>query len=49
MLPNEVPVGTASLVTKDLPSSPDLTPWLAGVLVRPEFRGRGYRRLWSST
>jgi predicted N-acetyltransferase YhbS len=37
-----VPVGTASLVTNDLPSRPDLTPWLASVLVRPEFRGRGY-------
>jgi predicted N-acetyltransferase YhbS len=37
-----VPVGTASLVKNDLPSRPDLTPWLASVLVRPEFRGRGY-------
>lgn len=37
-----VPVGTASLVTSDLPSRPDLTPWLASVLVLPEFRGRGY-------
>jgi predicted N-acetyltransferase YhbS len=37
-----VPVGTASLVTNDLPSRPDLTPWLASVLVRPEFRGRGH-------
>jgi GNAT superfamily N-acetyltransferase len=37
-----VPVGTASLVANDLPSRPDLTPWLASVLVRPQFRGRGY-------
>jgi GNAT superfamily N-acetyltransferase len=37
-----VPVGTASLVMNDLPSRPDLTPWLASVLVLPEFRGRGY-------
>ena len=37
-----LPVGTASLVTNDLPTRPDLTPWLASVLVRPEFRGRGY-------
>jgi GNAT superfamily N-acetyltransferase len=36
------PLGTASLVTNDLPSRPDLTPWLASVLVRPQFRGRGY-------
>jgi GNAT superfamily N-acetyltransferase len=38
-------VGTASLVTNDLPSRPDLTPWLASVLVRPEFRGRGHSAL----
>jgi predicted N-acetyltransferase YhbS len=38
----DVPVGTASLVAHDLPSRPDLTPWLASVLVRPQFRGRGY-------
>jgi len=38
----DVPVGTASLVVSDLPSRPDLTPWLASVLVRPQFRGRGY-------
>jgi N-acetylglutamate synthase-like GNAT family acetyltransferase len=35
-------VGTASFVINDLPSRPDLTPWLASVLVRPQFRGRGY-------
>jgi predicted N-acetyltransferase YhbS len=39
---DDEPVGTAGLVMNDLPSRPDLTPWLAGVLVRPEFRGRGY-------
>jgi GNAT superfamily N-acetyltransferase len=39
---HDVPVGTASLVINDLPSRPELTPWLASVLVRPEFRGRGY-------
>ena len=39
---HDVPVGTASLVINDLPSRPELTPWLAGVLIRPEFRGRGY-------
>lgn len=39
---DDVPVGTASLVASDLPSRPDLTPWLASVLVRPQFRGRGY-------
>jgi predicted N-acetyltransferase YhbS len=42
LLADDVPVGTASLVTNDLPSRPDLTPWLASVLVRPQFRGKGY-------
>jgi predicted N-acetyltransferase YhbS len=35
------PAGTATLDTDDLPHRLDLTPWLASVLVRPEFRGRG--------
>ena len=36
------PVGTASLAAKDLEERPELTPWLAGVFVEPESRGRGY-------
>ena len=36
------PVGTASLVIDDLDERPGLTPWLAGVFVLPEARGRGY-------
>lgn len=36
------PVGTASLAHDDLPSRPDLTPWLAGVFVLPDCRGRGH-------
>jgi GNAT superfamily N-acetyltransferase len=36
------PAGTASLAHADLDAWPDLTPWLAGVLVQPAFRGRGY-------
>ena len=39
---DEQPAGTASLAAYDLDSRPDLTPWLAGVLVLPEFRGRGH-------
>jgi GNAT superfamily N-acetyltransferase len=35
------PVGTASLAAQDLEERPDLTPWLAGVFVEPEARGRG--------
>ena len=29
-------------MNNDLPSRPDLTPWLASVLVLPPFRGKGY-------
>jgi len=36
------PVGTASLVAHDLDERPHLTPWLAGVFVIPEARGRGH-------
>jgi GNAT superfamily N-acetyltransferase len=42
LLADGVPVGTASLAHDDLKARPDLTPWLAGVLVRPEHRGRGH-------
>jgi GNAT superfamily N-acetyltransferase len=35
------PAGTASLTVADLDLRPDLSPWLASVYVRPEFRGRG--------
>ena len=41
LLDDNVPVGTASLVNNDLPSRPDLTPWLASVLVLPAFREKG--------
>jgi predicted N-acetyltransferase YhbS len=36
-----VPLGTATFDTDDLPSRPDLAPWLASVLVAPEARRRG--------
>lgn len=39
---DDKPVGTASLSHNDLPSRPDLTPWVAGVFVLPEHRGRGH-------
>lgn len=38
----DTPAGTASLAHDDLDSRPDLTPWLAGVYVPPEHRGRGH-------
>jgi predicted N-acetyltransferase YhbS len=34
-------LGTAALRARDLDGREDLTPWLGGVFVRPEFRGRG--------
>jgi predicted GNAT family acetyltransferase len=42
LLESGAPVAMASLVREDLEDRPDLTPWLAGVYVEPEFRGRGY-------
>jgi GNAT superfamily N-acetyltransferase len=41
LLVDDRPVGTASLVAHDLDERPDLSPWLAGVFVVPEARGRG--------
>ena len=35
------PAGTVALVSFDLISRPDLTPWLAWLFVEPRFRGRG--------
>lgn len=40
-LAGERPVGMASLVVDDMSDRPELTPWLASVYVRPEWRGRG--------
>lgn len=37
----ERPVGCASIVAADLPTRPDLGPWLANVYVHPGWRGRG--------
>ncbi|MGK7861742.1 GNAT family N-acetyltransferase [Falsiroseomonas sp. E2-1-a4] len=36
-----VALGTATLDTEDLPSRPDLSPWLASVLVAPAYRRQG--------
>jgi GNAT superfamily N-acetyltransferase len=36
------PVGTAALISTDLETRPDLTPWLAGLFVEPAFRRRGH-------
>lgn len=37
-------VGCASIVAADLPTHPALGPWLANILVLPQWRGRGYGR-----
>ena len=39
---NGQPAGTAGLMREDLETRPDLTPWLGGLFVRPEFRARGH-------
>ncbi len=36
-----VPVGTATIKPQDLDCRPDFTPWLAGVMVAPEYRRQG--------
>lgn len=40
-LHGDTPVGAASLVADDMSDRLDLTPWLASVFVRPEWRGGG--------
>ena len=42
LLADGQPVGAASLVAHDLDERPDLSPWLAGVLVLPAARRRGH-------
>ena len=38
---DEAVAGMACLVAHDMETRPELTPWLATVLVAPQFRGRG--------
>jgi predicted N-acetyltransferase YhbS len=35
------PAGTVNLIDNDNPNRPELRPWLAALLVVPEYRGRG--------
>jgi len=39
------PVGSVSVVERDLPGWDHLSPWLASLFVRPEFRHRGIGKL----
>lgn len=41
---DEERVGCASIVPHDLPTHPELSPWLANILVLPAWRRRGYGR-----
>lgn len=38
-------MGSISLVKDDLPNFPDLNPWLASLLVFPEFQGHGLGKI----
>lgn len=40
-LDDNKPVGTSVLSHKDMLTRLDLTPWLAGIFVKPEYRNRG--------
>ncbi len=40
-LDGDRPAGHVSLVERNLPSRPELSPWLAGTLVDPSRRGKG--------
>jgi GNAT superfamily N-acetyltransferase len=40
-LEGEELLGSAMLVASDMQTRPELTPWLAGVFVRPGHRGKG--------
>lgn len=42
LLADGQPLGTASLAARDLEERPDLSPWLAGVLVLPAARRQGH-------
>lgn len=42
MLDDERSVGMVTLCLDDLEDRPDLNPWLAGLYVAPEHRGKGY-------
>ena len=37
----EILIGSASLVEHDMPGREDLSPWIASVYVRPEYRRKG--------
>src|SRR6476620_9708319 len=40
-LDDDEPIASTTLVEHDMSTHLDLTPWLAGVYVKPDYRGRG--------
>jgi len=40
-LQGDDPIASTTLVEHDMSTHRDLTPWIAGVYVKPEYRGRG--------
>lgn len=42
---NKTLLGSVTLKVNDMSSHPELTPWLAGVFVFPQFRGRGIGKI----
>jgi len=40
LMDNDI-VGSAAIIVSDMLTRPDLTPWLASVVVSPEHRGKG--------
>lgn len=39
------PVGSASIVRHDMETNRHLSPWLANVFIKPEYRGKGLGRI----
>lgn len=45
LLENNVPIGMVAICEDDLENRPDLNPWLAGLFVDPNHRGRGLAKV----
>ena len=44
LLENDQPAGMVTLCHDDLKEKPEHNPWLAGLYVAPDYRGKGYSR-----
>ncbi len=45
LIDKDKPVGSASIVHHDMETNRHLSPWLANVFIKPEYRGEGLGRL----